>query len=126
LVVDNLLATTALAVADDDLEAARRLLPRAVEMLREQQRWGDLGNCLRVAAAMEFKRGCPERSAALLGAVLRLPDERDVQDELLLPELARLRADLNARLGARAFADASWRGAEMSLDDVAGLLVDTP
>jgi hypothetical protein len=125
LVVDNLVADTSLALADDDLETARQLLPQAVAMLREQQRWKDLGSRLHVAAAVELGQASPERSAVLLGAGRRLTEHLDLQDELLLPELADLRDQLSARLGKRAFENASERGAEMSLDDIAELLAGT-
>jgi hypothetical protein len=36
---------TSLALADGDIETARRLLPRAVEMLREQERWAGPRRC---------------------------------------------------------------------------------
>lgn len=123
LVVDNLLATISLALADEDLETARRALPQAIEMLRDQQRWSDLGSCLRLAAAAELKDGQVERSAELLGAASRLTEQNDFQDELLLPELGHLRDELLARLGTGAFAQASERGAAMSLDGIAALLV---
>ena len=122
LVVDHLCAESSLAFADDDLETARRLLPRAVEMLRDQQRWEDLARRLHVAAAVALKDGAPETSAVLVGAALRWTDHMDFQDELLLPELADLSDSLNARLGAEAFARATERGGAMDLDDVAGLL----
>ena len=125
LVVDNLVADTSLALADDDLETARQLLPQAVAMLREQQRWKDLGSRLHVAAAVELGQASPKRSAVLLGAGRRLTEHLDLQDELLLPELADLRDQLSARLGKRAFENASERGAEMSLDDIAELLAGT-
>ncbi len=94
-------------------------------MLREQQRSEDVGRRLHVAAAVELKRGSPERSAVLLGAALRWTEHLDFQDELLLPELADLRDRLNARLGSGAFAHACERGAEMSLDGVARFLATT-
>jgi hypothetical protein len=46
----------------------------------------------------------------------------DFHSELLLPELAELEPQLNAALGQTAFAELSERGAEMSLDSIAGLL----
>ena len=125
LVVDNLVAESSLALADDDLETVRRVLPLAVEMLREQQRWDDVGRRLYVAAAVELKDGFPERSAVLLGAALRWTDHLDYQDEMLLPELADLGDRLSASLGVQTFARASERGAEMALDSVARLLEAT-
>ncbi len=46
-IVDNMIVVTTLALADDDPEAALRLLPKVIEMLREQQRWDDLGGRVR-------------------------------------------------------------------------------
>jgi predicted ATPase/DNA-binding SARP family transcriptional activator len=122
VVVDTLIAATTLALVDGDLETAGRLLPTIVTMLREQQRWEDLGACLRLAAAVELKHGSPERSAVLLAASLRWTDHLDFQDELLLPELAELGELLNARLGEGTFAAQSERGAEMSLEGVASFI----
>jgi predicted ATPase/DNA-binding SARP family transcriptional activator len=122
VVVDTLIAATSLALVDGDVETASRLLPTIVTMLREQQRWEDLGACLRLAAAVELRRGSPERSAVLLAASLRWTDHLDFQDELLLPELAELGELLNARLGEGAFAAMSERGAEMSLEGVASFI----
>jgi hypothetical protein len=121
-VVDNLTVVTTLALADDDCETVRRLLPKVVEMLAEQQRWEDLGRRLRLAAAVELKLGSPERSAILLGAAERREDHIDVDDEMLVPELHQLRDRLVAELGASAFAHASERGAGLSLDGIMRLL----
>jgi predicted ATPase/DNA-binding SARP family transcriptional activator len=122
LEVDNLSAQISLALVDGDLESARRLLPRTVTMLREQERWEDVGRRLHVAAAVEMKLGHPERSALLLAAALRLADHLDFQDELLLPELSGLRDTISARLDTEALARAFHRGAEMSLDEVVKFL----
>jgi predicted ATPase/DNA-binding SARP family transcriptional activator len=122
LEADNLSAQTSLALVDGDLESASRLLPRTVTMLREQERWEDVGRRLHVAAAVELKLGHPEGSALLLGAALRLADHLDFQDELLLPELSELRHAVKARLDTEALAHAFRRGAEMSLDEVVKFL----
>jgi hypothetical protein len=122
LVVDNLLASASLAFADNDLEIARRAFPDAIEMLRDQQRWSDIGNGLRLAAAVELARGCPERSALLLGAARRRSDQMDFQEQMLLPEVAQLAERLSAELGPEAFARASARGAALELDTLTGLL----
>jgi predicted ATPase len=122
LVVDNLLASASLAFADNDLEIARRAFPDAIEMLRDQQRWSDIGNGLRLAAAVELGRGCPERSALLLGAARRRSDQMDFQEQMLLPEVAQLAERLSAELGPEAFARASARGAALELDALTGLL----
>jgi hypothetical protein len=58
-VVDSLNIAAMLALVDDDPETTRRLLPQAVAMLRDQQRWDDLGARLRVAAAAELRLGFP-------------------------------------------------------------------
>jgi predicted ATPase/DNA-binding SARP family transcriptional activator len=121
-VVDNLTVVTTLALADDDADTVRRLLPKVVEMLAEQQRWEDLGRRLRIAAAVELRLGSPDRSAILLGAAEHREDRIDVDDEMLLPELAQLRDRLIAQLGARAFTHASARGAAMSIDGIMRLL----
>jgi hypothetical protein len=92
-------------------------------MMREQQRWEDLGVCLRLAAGVELKRGSPERSAVLCGASLRWSGYVDFHSELLLPELAELEQQLNAALGQAAFADLTERGAGVSLDSIASLFV---
>ena len=118
LVADNVMGEMVLAFAGDDLDTARQRVPKAFQMYRDQQRWEDLGNCLRIAAAIELKRGFPERSAVLLGASLRWTDRLDFHDNLLLPELAGLGDTLNARLGAKAFADTTDRGAGMNQDDL--------
>lgn len=123
VVVDSLSAQVAFAVADEDLDTARRLLPTVVDMLREQRRWDDLGSCLRLAAGVEFKQGSPERAGVLIGASRRWSDHLDFQDELLLPEFDDLEGQLGAVLGATAFAELSAEGAQMSLDDVASFLV---
>jgi hypothetical protein len=123
VVVDILSAAASLALIDHDPEAASRLLPTIVTMMREQQRWEDLGSSLRLAAGVELKQGSPERSAVLLGASLRWTDHLDFHDELLLPELAELEQQLNAALGETAFADLTERGAGMSLDSIASLFV---
>jgi predicted ATPase len=122
LVVDSLSATDALALADEDADGALRVVPQIVEMLREQQRWEDLGACLRLAAGVELKRASPATAAVLLGASLRWTDRLDFQDELLLPELAGLEDQLEAALGQSAFADARGRGAAMDLDAVASFV----
>ena len=126
VLADNLLAASTLALADNDLEAATDLLPRVVAMLREQQRWEDLGRRLHVAAAVEFRRGRSERSAVLLGAALRRADRMEFFEELVLPELADLRERVTAQLGADSFERAFRRGAGLSLDDVATLLESAP
>jgi predicted ATPase/DNA-binding SARP family transcriptional activator len=120
--VDILSATAALALADEDADGALRVVARAVEMLREQQRWEDLGACLRLAAGIELKRASPAAAAVLLGASLRWTDRLDFQDELLLPELAGLEDQLEAALGRSAFADARGRGAAMDLDAIASFV----
>jgi hypothetical protein len=125
LVVDNLGAQTSLAFADGDLDTASQLLPRAIEMLREQQRWPDLGGRLLVAAAVALEQGDPERSAMLLGASRRWADQLDFQDELLLPQVARLPEGLDDRIGTEAFEHACELGSAMSLD-AATALVGTP
>ena len=122
VVADNLQGAATLALADDDLETAAELLPRAVAMLREQQRWEDLGRRLHVAAGVEFRRGLPERSAVLLGAGLRRAQRMEFFEQLVLPELADLRERVTAQLGADSFERAFQRGARLSLDDVATLL----
>jgi predicted ATPase/DNA-binding SARP family transcriptional activator len=122
LVVDNLLASASFAFADDDLESARRAFPDAIEMLRDQQRWTDLGNSLRLAAGVELRRGFSERSALLLGAATRRSDEMDFQEKMLLPELAGLADRLSEELGSEAFMGAVERGAALDLDAVAALL----
>ena len=122
VLADNLQAATTLALADDDLETASELLPRAVALLREQQRWEDLGRRLHVAAGVEFRRGLWERSAVLLGAAARRADRMEFFEELVLPDLADLRERLTAQLDADAFERAYRRGAGLSLDDVARLL----
>jgi predicted ATPase/DNA-binding SARP family transcriptional activator len=122
VLVDNLLAASSLALADGDLETAAELLPRVVAMLREQQRWEDLGRRLREAALVEFRRGFTERSAVLLGAALRRAERLEFFEELILPELADLRERVAAQLGADSFEHAFRRGATLSLDDVAILL----
>ena len=119
---DNLMGETSLALADGDIETARRLLPRAVEMLREQERWADLGTRLYLAAAIECERREPGRAALLLGAARRLMRHLDFQDELLLPGLAELGERLRASLGAAAFAEAVGRGQRLGLDDATALL----
>ena len=124
-VADNLVGQTSLALADHDLETAWRLLPRAIEMLREQERWADLGTRLYLAAAIEFQRCAPARSAVLLGAALRLMRRLDFQDELLLPDLTELRGRLVERLDEPAFAEAYDRGAELDLEDAIAL-ISTP
>ena len=121
-VVDSLNIAAMLALVDDDPETTRRLLPQAVAMLRDQQRWDDLGARLRVAAAAEFRLGFPERSAILLGAAERWTDHIDVEDALLLPELAELRDQLNARLGPEAFDRAYEQGASSSADELLGFV----
>ena len=125
LVADNLSADASLALAADDLETAGRLLPRALEMLLAQERWEDAARRLHVAAAVELKRGFPERSAVLLGAALRWTDHLDFQDELLLPEVSELRAKVDAQLGSEEIARALRRGAAMSLDGVAEFLASS-
>jgi predicted ATPase/DNA-binding SARP family transcriptional activator len=122
VLADNLLAASSLALADGDLEAAVELLPRVVAMLREQQRWEDLGRRLHVAAAVELRRGFSERSAVLLGAALRRVDRMEFFDELVLPELAHLNERLSAQLGGDSAERAFRRGAGLSLDDIAALL----
>ncbi len=122
VVADNLQAASTLALADDDLETATELLPRAVAMLREQQRWEDLGRRLHVGAAVESRRGSPERSAVLLGAALRRAQRMEFFEQLVLPELADLRERVTAQLGADSFKRAFRRGAGLSLDDVVRLL----
>jgi hypothetical protein len=117
-VVDSLNIAAMLALVDDDPETTRRLLPEAVAMLREQQRWDDLGARLRIAAAAELRLGFPERSAVLLGAAERWTDHIDVEDALLLPELAALRDRLTARLGPQEFDHAYKQGAGLSADDI--------
>ncbi len=121
-VADNLVGQTSLALADGDLETAWRLLPRTIEMLREQERWADLGTRLYLAAAIELQRDAPGDSAVLLGAALGLMRRLDFQDELLLPELTELRERLVERLGEPAFAEAHEHGAEQGLDDVVALI----
>jgi predicted ATPase len=123
LEADNLSAAIALAFADGDFESARRLLPRAIMMLREQERWEDVGRRLHLAAAVELRLGDPERSAILLGAALRFADQLDFQDELLLPELSEMRSETNDCLATEPLARAFHRGSEMSLDEVATVLV---
>ena len=91
-------------------------------MLRDQQRWEDLGRRLHEAAAVEFRRGYTERSAVLLGAALRRAERMEFFEQLVLPELADLRERVTAQLGADPFERAFRRGAAMSLDDVARLL----
>jgi hypothetical protein len=125
IVADNLVAETSMAFAADDLETARQLLPRAVKMLIEQERWGDVGRRLHIAAEVELKLGRPERSAQLLGAALCLADQLDFQDELLLPELADPRSKLGERLTTEALAEAFELGAQMSLEGVASFLSAT-
>jgi hypothetical protein len=122
LVVDSLCATAALALADEDADGALRLVPQVVEMLREQQRWEDLGSHLRLAAGVELKRASPATAAVLLGASLRWTARLDFQDELLLPELAGIEDQLEAALGHSTFDDALGRGAAMDLDAVAGFV----
>jgi hypothetical protein len=95
-------------------------------MLREQQRWDDLGGRLYVAAALELRRGLPERSSVLLGAASRHVDHVEFFDELVLPELADLRQRLTIQLGTDSFDRAYRHGAALSLDDVAGLLESPP
>jgi tetratricopeptide (TPR) repeat protein len=85
VLADILQAQTSIALKDGDLETAGRLLPTIVLMMREQQRWEDLGVCLRLAAGVELKRGSPERSAVLRGASLRWSGYVDFHSELLLP-----------------------------------------
>jgi predicted ATPase len=121
-IVDSLNIAAMLALVDDDAGITRRLLPQAVAMLRDQQRWDDLGARLRIAAAAELRLGFPQRSAVLLGAAERWTDHIDVEDALLLPELAELRDRLSARLGPEAFDQAYGRGAALSADDVVGLV----
>jgi hypothetical protein len=123
VLADILQAQTSIALKDGDLETAGRLLPTIVLMMREQQRWEDLGVCLRLAAGVELKRGSPERSAVLRGASLRWSGYVDFHSELLLPELAELEQQLNAALGQAAFGDLTERGAGMSLDSIASLFV---
>jgi predicted ATPase len=119
---DNLMGQTSLALADGDIETARRLLPQTVEMLREQERWSDLGTRLYLVAAIEFERRETGRAALLLGAALRLMRRLDFQDELLLPNLANLGERLSASLGAAPFAEAVARGERLSLDEATALL----
>lgn len=92
-------------------------------MLRDQERWADLGGRLRVAAAIELKRDHPERSAVLLGAAMRWTDHPDFQDELLLRELPD-KARLSARLEKKAMARAFERGAGLSPDEIIRMLED--
>ncbi len=122
LVVDNLLAESSLALAGDDLEAARGLLPKALAMLREQQRFDDIGTCLYVAAAVELGRGFPEQSALFLGAARRLKTRLEFQFELLLPEIAELGDRLLELLGERRFAETLDGGSAMSLDELVDLI----
>lgn len=121
-VADNLVGQTSLAFADGDVEAAWRLLPRTVEILREQERWADLGTRFFVAAAVELRRGATSRSAVLLGVAYRLTRRLDFQDELLLPELTDLRDQLTTQLGEQASVDAYERGAALSLDEAVSLI----
>ncbi len=121
-IVDNMIVMTTLALADDDPEAALRLLPKVIEMLREQQRWDDLGGRVRIAAGAELRRGFPERSAILLGAAEHWTDHIDVEDVMLVPELAGLRDQLSARLGAHAVDQAYEHGATLSVGDVVSLI----
>ena len=93
-------------------------------MLRQQQRWDDLGGALRLAAATELKQGSHKRSAVLLGAAERWTDHVDVEDELLLPGLGDLKKRLIAHLGAHAFAQAHEHGTTLDLDRIAVLLSD--
>jgi predicted ATPase len=123
-VVDSLNIAAMLALVDDDPETTRRLLPQAASMLRDQQRWDDLGARLRVAAAAEFRLGLAERSAVLLGAAERWTDHIDVEDALLLPELAELRDRLNASLGPEEFDRAYEHGAALSADDLVRLVAE--
>ncbi len=109
-------------IAANDLDFAGRRVPEVFGMYRDQQRWADLGGLLWVAAEIEFKRGSAERSAVLIGASQRWTYQLDFQDELLLPELAKLRDGLTASLGSDAFAGAAQRGATMELAEVAGFL----
>ncbi|MBV9415767.1 MAG: hypothetical protein JO363_12370, partial [Solirubrobacterales bacterium] len=83
------------------------------------------GTRLYLAAAIEFQRCAPARSAVLLGAALRLMRRLDFQDELLLPDLTELRGRLVERLGEPAFAEAYDRGAELDLEDAIAL-ISTP
>jgi predicted ATPase len=122
VIADNLQAASSLALADDDLETATVLLPQVITMLREQQRWEDLGRRLHVAAGVESRRGLSERSAVLLGAAHRRADRMEFFEELVLPELAELRERLSAQMGADSFERAFQRGAALSLDDIAILL----
>jgi hypothetical protein len=122
VIADNLQAASSLALADNDLESATELLLRVIAMLREQQRWEDLGRRLHVAAGVESQRGFSERSAVLLGAAYRRADRMEFFEELVLPELAELRGRLTAELGADSFEHAFQRGATLSLDEVAELL----
>jgi hypothetical protein len=122
VIADNLQAASSLALADNDLESATELLLRVTAMLREQQRWEDLGRRLHVAAGVESRRGLSERSAVLLGAAHRRADRMEFFEEQVLPELAELRGRLTAELGADSFERAFHRGAALSLDDIAELL----
>jgi hypothetical protein len=126
VIADNLQAASSLALADDDLETATELLPRVTAMLREQQRWEDLGRRLHVAAGVESRRGFSERSAVLLGAAYLRADRMEFFEELVLPELAELRERVTAQLGADSFERAFQHGAALSLDDIAGLLESPP
>jgi hypothetical protein len=91
-------------------------------MYRDQQRWDDLGSCLRLAAWIECRLGNTEPSAVLLGASLRWTDHLDFQDSLLLPEVAVIGDNLEAGLGAETFREATARGASMDFDELATLL----
>ena len=57
-----------------------------------------------------------------LGAAERWTDHIDVEDALLLPELAELRDQLNARLGPEAFDRAYEQGASSSADELLGFV----
>ena len=122
LLADNLQAASSLALADGDLATATELLPRALAMLGEQQRWEDFGRRLWVAALVELRRSFPERAAVFLGAALRRASDLEFFDELLLPELAKLPERLRATLGATAYEEAAARGATLGLDDVMAAL----
>ena len=122
LLADNLQAASSLALADGDLATATELLPRALAMLGEQQRWEDFGRRLWVAALVELRRSFPERAAVFLGAALRRASDLEFFDEGLLPELATLPERLRATLGATAYEEAAARGAALGIDDVMAAL----
>ncbi|HEY1329780.1 MAG TPA: winged helix-turn-helix domain-containing protein [Casimicrobiaceae bacterium] len=122
----NLHQLAEIAIAQQQLDEARRHLSSSIALSREQGRLGDVAVHLRLLASIDAAQARPERAVRIYAAASRLEGHGTSIPTADPARHERVRDELRAQVGDRAY-EAEWSvGAAMSVDQAIALAVSSP